>query len=203
MEFNPIWPAWAVPGIPGIRPAFQIHGPPIDVDPIHGGWQRGGVRLPGHKPKWAMVWPRDGKNGSYMGRWKDIITGKGPDMYVGSHRGRGYGWDKPSRGQWSKWANNPAYPGIPLEAWERNTRTTSMPWAQRSSERPYDFLRREYAKPKPYTWTDARWPDEPNGQYKQPAAYRCGHGDWFGINHAWQGGAPLQGWVFPQGAQGH
>jgi len=55
------------------RPAEHVPGD---------GWYQSGERLRRVKLHYAFVWPKDGKRGRKMGRWKDIFANEGPDIHV-------------------------------------------------------------------------------------------------------------------------
>lgn len=114
-----------------------------------------------------FVWPRDGRNSSTWGRWKDVVSGKGPDIFVAR------GGQRPNRNSWARrpWLD-PLLPDDTLPA---------MPWAD--STRPYDFRRRRYKHDDRWTWWDARWERNRLGKERNyPTAYRCRHGDWYQMN---------------------
>ena len=137
----------------------------------------------GKKRRNAWVWPSDGKRKRSWGRWKDILEGKGPDIFVTKHGNR------PSRNQWK---NNfqdetPEDPGF-------NTHI-DMPWAKR--RRPYDFRERRYRWPKgrgDAFWSDATWPSRGADHYKHPLNFRCEHGRWHNMKWSPFGGVPLEGY---------
>ncbi|KAL8715099.1 MAG: hypothetical protein Q9220_001056 [cf. Caloplaca sp. 1 TL-2023] len=111
-----------------------------------------------------MVWPRDKKQkGAHTwGRFKDVLTGRGPDMYVNKQGETG-----PHRTMWSGWGygddkleDNMGYAdnrrGWPLEAWP-----PSGPRQWRHGYRPpgkvYDFNKRKYTMPHDQIWSDVKW----------------------------------------------
>lgn len=188
------WPAWMINPLTGLPPR-NLQG--NEYTP--GRWRASnGSGGPGHLMRWnekplphahgkkrrnAWVWPSDGKHKRSWGRWKDIIEGKGPDIFITKHG------DRPSRNQWK---NNfqdatPEDPGF-------NTHI-DMPWATRT--RPYDFRERRYRRPKgpnDIFWSDATWPSKAADHYKQPINYRCAHGDWFNMTWSPFGGVPMEGY---------
>ena len=68
------------------------------------GWYQGGERLRRVKPHYTFIWPKDGKRGSKMGRWKDIFANEGPDIHVAiSADKRDTLYNRQRRAQWSRW----------------------------------------------------------------------------------------------------
>lgn len=139
------------------------------------GWVQGARRLRKHKNHYALVWPKDGKRGSKMGRLKDILNCKGPDMFVviGGRKGEIHE-DRPTRGRWTRWT--------PDMDEERQDEALAEPWWVRPfrEQRPelrYDFRSRTYRMPRPTTWTNAlyRQPNRPN---EMPYALRDVRGQW-------------------------
>lgn len=119
---------------------------------------------PSSRGRPQFVWPRDGKNGSTWGRWKDIFTGKGPDIFV-TARGQ-----RPTR---ARWANRPT-----MDPFVPDDNVGAMPFIHRRD--PYDFRRRRYRRDDKWTWIDARWDrNRLNRERNYPTAYRCRHGDWY------------------------
>jgi hypothetical protein len=135
------------------------------------------------KRKYSWVWPRDGRESSSFGRLKDILRGKGPDIFVAKHNAQPI---RPS------WTNRPALnPFLPSDT------TQPMPWARRKPHQQYDFRTRKYWRGDQYTWWDARWNhNKVDRERNYPRAYRCRHGDWY-TQH------PMGGMGFEIGADGH
>ena len=115
------------------------------------------------KPNHAFIWPRDQGQGSWR-RWKDLATGKGPDMFIASNPNRPPGAsDGPTRRRWtgfpeaeSNWRN---------KMLDANNHHGSTPWASQRNDRPYyDFAARRYRRrPHDGMWTDVkRYPGAPN-----------------------------------------
>ncbi|MCJ1486523.1 hypothetical protein MMC06_006700 [Schaereria dolodes] len=109
------------------------------------------VHQPSYRSQW--VWPRDKRQtgARTWGRFKDVLTGKGPNIWV-SHRGT----KDPTRPLWSEWRDydNLGYPNR-LEK-ERPGRTDIK-------GRSYDFKSRTYRRPQPGIWSDAKWSYWKNG----------------------------------------
>ncbi|KAL8640396.1 MAG: hypothetical protein Q9228_002683 [Teloschistes exilis] len=116
---------------------------------------------PGKPRKPQVVWPRDKKQkGAHTwDRWKDLISGKGPDMWVGRQGDNG-----PNRQAWSHWGygvdgdefDNLGYrdkrdggPEGP-EGWH-------VWMGTRSAEKKYDFNTRRYEIPHDKMWSDVKW----------------------------------------------
>ena len=165
---------------------------------VPGEWRRtNGAERPGNTLRWniplpphphgkkrrlAWVWPSDGKRKHTWGRWKDVASGEGPDIFVTRHGNR------PSRNQWrNKFLDfTPEDPGF-------NTHR-DMPWAKRPEKEAYDFRERVYRKkkgPGDIFWTDATWPSRGADYYKRPLNFRCERGDWFNLSWAPFGGVVL------------
>ncbi|KAL8951619.1 MAG: hypothetical protein Q9222_002419 [Ikaeria aurantiellina] len=105
-----------------------------------------------------VVWPRDKKQkGAHTwGRFKDVLTGKGPDMYAnkqgdtGPHKtvwsGWGYGWDQ--------LPDNMGY-ADDRDGWPYGPK--HGPLGYRSPGKVYDFRKREYTTPHDRVWSDVKW----------------------------------------------
>lgn len=141
--------------------------PPTDLqDPIYGGpWPRWPPRQRAytwrHDKKRQVVWPRDKKQkGAHSwSRWKDVLTGKGPDMWISRRDSFG-----PHRPVWSGWKSPHFRPLI----WDnlgyryrKDNALEPLPWAKRPSWQKYDFRARKYQRPQPGTWSDVKWNDNP------------------------------------------
>lgn len=110
--------------------------------------------------KLGWIWPKDPRPGNphhWPRRWRlfDVLTGKGPDIYVGrlKHRTTGDGSQSPhtssggpGQGEWSGWDND-----------EWKPRRKPFPWAQRNADERYDFRTREYTIPDDGTWSGVRY----------------------------------------------
>lgn len=137
----------------------------------------------GKKRRLAFVWPSDGKRKHTWGRWKDILSSRGPDIFVTKHG------DRPSRNQWR---NN--FMDWTPEDQGFNTHI-DVPWARRRE--PYDFRERRYRRkehPGDIFWSDATWPRRGADHYKHPLNYRYGHGGWYNMTWAPFGGTVLEGY---------
>lgn len=137
----------------------------------------------GKPPRKAFVWPIDGKRKSTWGRWKDIGSSKGPDIFVTNLGNR------PTRNHWKNRFQD--WDPENDERWEDTLR--AAPWARRSPAKHYNFYSRKYQWDKPgrYTWSDAIWPRHDADQHDFPLSYRCKHDEWYNMRWAPFGGVPL------------
>jgi hypothetical protein len=147
------------------RPAEYAH---------RNGWYQGGERRRGVKPHYHFIWPKDGKNGSKWGRWKDVMTGKGPDIHLTiSADKKDYMNNRQRRSRWSNHMNlDDRGPDGALKC--------QLPWARRNHlDSAYDFHHRKYMRPHEHMWSDALWQDEPNDDFQFPYAWRNIAGEWW------------------------
>ncbi|KAF2398534.1 hypothetical protein EJ06DRAFT_532268 [Trichodelitschia bisporula] len=131
------------------------------------------------KPRPRFVWPRDGKRTSRLGRAKDLLQGRGPDIFISTHG------DRPTRGRWTNRAL--------MDPFLFDNTNDPMPWAKRDPNEQYDFLTRRYRAPQRWTWSDAKWPLKDADRYMHPLAFRCEEGDWFQLRNM----APFPGHFLP------
>ena len=130
-----------------VRPPRQkphlrgIHGP---IPPRHTRERAG-----------QMVWPRDKKRNSW-GRLRDILTGKGPDIWCTRQ-----GSLAPHRPIWSNWR---AQRNDPLHAWDNlgylyENDEGGPHWfgAERPNNVKYDFKKRRYRVPDGEAWSDVKY----------------------------------------------
>ena len=139
------------------------------------GWIQGGRRLRGVKPKYHFVWPKDGKNGSTWGRWKDILHGQGPDIHVTISADKmDYMYNRQRRPRWSEHTNlDDRLPDGSIKHqpfWIGNKRHGGI---------SYDFFTRRYRPTDGDTWADALWQEEPNDQFTYPYAFKDIQGQWY------------------------
>ncbi|OCK85827.1 hypothetical protein K432DRAFT_286107 [Lepidopterella palustris CBS 459.81] len=155
-------------------PVFEpVHLPwerrPAEFIPGHG-WYQGGNRRHGVKPHYAFIWPKDGKRGTTLGRWKDIIHGTGPDIHISiSADKKDHMHNRQRRARWAKWTH--------LDDRGPDGALRDPVWARKPKR--YDFRTRKYCYPCSRTWTDARWGDEPNDHFPFPYAIRDTLGQWW------------------------
>ncbi|KAL8681420.1 MAG: hypothetical protein Q9186_002495 [Xanthomendoza sp. 1 TL-2023] len=115
--------------------------------------------------KRQIVWPRDRKQkGAHTwSRWMDVLSGKGPDMWVGKQ-----GDDGPNRQQWSHWGygvfSNILFDNMGYRDVRNNWPDDPNDWwpGHRSTHKKYDFRTRRYKTPGPRDWSDVKW--TPNGR---------------------------------------
>ena len=110
--------------------------------------------------RWQFVWPND-KHRGIWGRWKDIVTNKGPDIFIAEQ-----GTRQPERPIWSNW-KSPGYPhpdddgprwgtdGKPFRQEEELVGV--FDFQRRDPSMKYDFSTRRYRKPDENTWSDVVW----------------------------------------------
>lgn len=148
----------------------------------------------------AFVWPKDGKNVTSWGRFKDILRNQGPDMYVTFNAEKhDYMHNRPTRATWScqttlddRDVGNVYTFGSKKPA----------PWVKkgilaggREWGKSYDFRTRKFDYPNRYTWSDAVWQTGPwkNKYNPYPEAVRNIYGQWFQDDHYLRqfGGGPV------------
>jgi hypothetical protein len=120
------------------------------------------------------------------GRFKDIIKGQGPDMYLTINADKhDYMKNRPTRAQWSGWKHldDEGLQPYPLNKTPKWTPIDIL--GGRSPGKSYDFRTRKYARPNRYTWTDAVWQPEPrkNKYNRYPEAVRDVRGEWYQNPH--------------------
>lgn len=105
-------------------------------------------------PTLGWIWPKDPRPGNpsrWPRRWRffDVLTNKGPDIYVGvinknNHKTATKTSSKSGDGKGNHWSR-----------WDRELEEddTPIPWARRSAAERYDFRRRKYVIPDQGTWS--------------------------------------------------
>ena len=98
----------------------------------------------------GFIWPRDpypGPRGrswfrNRVSAWHDVLTGKGPDIFIGRLDNLDH---RPSRARWSRWSD--LYPD-----WD----DTSAPpfWGAYRGDKRYNFRTRRYEYPHTEMWSD-------------------------------------------------
>ncbi|KAJ5920578.1 hypothetical protein N7516_011436 [Penicillium verrucosum] len=105
----------------------------------------------------GWIWPKDPRPGNpqhWPRRWRifDVLTSKGPDIYVGridqprTKTRRAYPTG-PTRQGWSRWE----FPNDPEPDY------SPLPWARRPAGERYDFRTRKYHVPDHGTWSDVEY----------------------------------------------
>ncbi|KAF2712323.1 hypothetical protein K504DRAFT_371777 [Pleomassaria siparia CBS 279.74] len=157
------------------NPFFQPVDHPVRHQPAEYfegvGWFQNGHRRHRVKPHKHFIWPKDGQRGSTLGRWKDILQGKGPDIHIALSADKmDYMWNRQRRTRWGRHTNlDDGGPDGSLRY--------ELPWIGRSgTDTCYDFRTRKYGKPNRNMWTDALWPEERNWAY--PYAMKNVKGEW-------------------------
>ncbi|KAL4787067.1 hypothetical protein BJX76DRAFT_354479 [Aspergillus varians] len=148
----------------------------------------------------GYIWPKDPQPGNprRWSRWKrftDVLTGKGPDMYVGrigprtdQHHHREYNSDQHtevvpysgareqrSRTGWWLWEKDHLRDCRILHCTEcyrireKEKRDNILRWARRRPEERYDFRTRRYQVPDEGTWSAVVYCDE--RQHRVPRRY--------------------------------
>ena len=149
------------------------------------GWFQDGRKLRNVKASKAFVWPKDGRNGTSWGRFKDILQNKGPDMYLTLNADKhDYMHNRPTRAQWSGYRY---LDDRGLDIAHPFTSKKHAPWTRtgwlggRTPGQSYDFRTRQYGIPNRGTWTDAVWQPDPrkNKYNRYPEAVRNVYGEWF------------------------
>jgi hypothetical protein len=101
----------------------------------------------------GWIWPKDqrpGKPSHWPRRWRlrDILTNKGPDIYVGViGKNKSSGLGTGSGTNWHRWTNDITNAG------ETDENDTPIPWARRGPGVRYDFRQRKYQFPDLATWS--------------------------------------------------
>ncbi|OQD64863.1 hypothetical protein PENPOL_c007G00622 [Penicillium polonicum] len=109
----------------------------------------------------GWIWPKDPRPGNpqhWPRRWRifDVLTSKGPDIYVGridqpkTNTGRASPQARsgPTREEWSRWEMDPNDP---------ESDYSPVPWARRPAAERYDFRTRKYHVPDHGTWSDVQY----------------------------------------------
>jgi hypothetical protein len=162
---------------------------PAEWCPMRRQWIQDGRILRDVKASKAFVWPKDGKNGTTWGRFKDILTNKGPDIYLTMSADKNDRvHNRPTRGTWSGHRN---LDPLSFESSYRFSSQKNAPWTKkgilggRMPGMSYDFRTRNYQVPHARMWTDAVWQPDPrkNKRNLYPEAIRNIYGEWFQDRH--------------------
>ena len=173
----------------GSRRRYPREQPFIEYNPIHKGWYQGGRRKRGGwRPRHYWTRPNDGKRSGAWGRFKDVLTSEGPDVFITtSGDERTLMRDRPQKHEWSGW---------PLEQARRRDKTwdpdwrlqdempvKEMSWTKTSGRfggAVYNFRTRKYESPASLwltggwgpnnrVWRDAQW--RPNAKRSDASPY--------------------------------
>ncbi|KAH7045939.1 hypothetical protein B0J12DRAFT_537837, partial [Macrophomina phaseolina] len=142
-------------------------------------WVQAGTSANG-KPRYAWVWPKDGKHQNWLGRWKDIMTGHGPDIHVAINVGmRQRKENSATKAQWSRWNDLADSTG------EVEGPKAPLFWAKRGSDQWCDFRKRKYVRPNKRSWTNAKWENATAKCTNKPKAFRDVDGQHWEQQHSW------------------
>ncbi|KAI9933487.1 hypothetical protein ASPWEDRAFT_174649 [Aspergillus wentii DTO 134E9] len=97
------------------------------------------------EPTLGWIWPKDPRPGNpsrWPRRWRlfDVLTNRGPDIYVGRINNSPHTRAQPQTTQWSRWEG------------DGESNDSPFPCGRRGSEK-YDFRRRKYQVPDRGTWS--------------------------------------------------
>lgn len=144
------------------------------IDPNWGGWWPPPLppAQPPGKRKLQVVWPRDKKQkGAHtLGRFWDVLSGKGPDMWVGQR-----GVEGPTRPEWSRWDIGDKWGTYNNLGYRDNRDKVAPPWGpgQAAEHKLYNFKTRRYEAPHPNIWSDVKW--DRKGKYPRYVRNLWGH----------------------------
>ncbi|KAF2828355.1 hypothetical protein CC86DRAFT_192265 [Ophiobolus disseminans] len=150
---------------------------PAEYDPVTKRWFQDDRKLPKLKSSYAFIWPKDGRMDSKLGRFKDILKNRGPDIYLTKNAHRlDYMANRPTRERWGGWTHLDD-----RDSYNSLNSKKFAPWVQhewlggREPGYTYDFRTRKYGVPNRRTWSDAQWPDSKKAKW--PEAIRDVYGD--------------------------
>lgn len=110
--------------------------------------------------RWQFVWPND-KHRGVGGRWKDIFTNKGPDIFIAEQDTR-----QPERPIWSNWKTrghqDPNSDNIRWGNFGKPFRQDEefagvFEFQRRHPDIKYDFATRRYRRPNDDVWSGVEW----------------------------------------------
>lgn len=135
------------------------------------GWvTQDGNRKRIRKPHYHYIWPKDGRNGSKLGRLKDILKGTGPDIHVSISAQKGdYMHNRSRKSIWSVHTN--------LDDRSPDVSFRTVWLGTRRRNEAYDFKTRKYRSRYGEMWTDATW--DQNVRHGYPSAFRDIYGHWY------------------------
>jgi len=188
----------------GPRRRFPREQPFIEYDPINRGWYQSGTRMPSSfRPKYYWTRPCDGKRTGAWGRFKDAITGEGPDVFVTtSGDRRTLMRDRPQKWQWSGWPIDRArywdWLCDPDHRLQDNMEARNASWTHTSSRigAQYNFKTRRYEPPRMFwqtggtgpnnpLWRDAQWRPNAKRSDQVPFNYQTPDEQWWSAVPAW------------------
>lgn len=129
--------------------------------------------------KWQFVWPNDRDRGVW-GRWKDLFTNKGPDIFIAEQN-----TPQPERPIWSNWkTRGHPHPDIDNIRWGNDGKSFRQDeefdgvfgFQRRDPYTKYDFETRRYRRPNDYVWSGVEW-SRTKPQY--PIRRRSANGEWY------------------------
>ena len=134
-------------------------------------------------PRWQFVWPNDKPRGRW-GRWKDIFTNKGPDIFIAEQNTR-----EAELPIWSNWkTRGHQHPDDHEPRWGNNGKPFRQDqelvgvfdFQRRDPDMKYDFATRRYRRPHDNVWTGIER-SRSNPHY--PTWIRDVHGCWIQLGH--------------------
>lgn len=182
----------------GPRRRFPCEQPFIEFDPINRGWYHGGRRMSSKfRPSHYWTRPCDGKRTGGWGRFKDAMTGEGPDVFITtSGDKRTLMRDRPQKWQWSGWPKDlaNAYDGQfdPEHRMQDEILMKNASWTNTSSRMGahYNFRTRQYESPRNFwqtggagpsngVWRDAQWKPNAKRSDTNPYNYQTPDTQWW------------------------
>lgn len=130
----------------------------------------------------GWIWPKDPRPGNpsrWPRRWRlfDVLTNRGPDIYVGKINSRSQSQE---RINWSGWECREGCCCAKADE-------TPFPWARRGASERYDFRRRRYVVPDHGTWCGVEYCDEKldkgRGRKRRVHAIPRRYWDWRGVEY--------------------
>ena len=110
--------------------------------------------------RWQLVWPND-KHRGVWGRWKDIFTNKGPDIFIAEQN-----TPQPERPIWSNWkTRGHQHPDSDNVRWDYGGKSFRQDeelagvfnFQRRGPDTKYDFSSRRYRRPNDNVWSNVEW----------------------------------------------
>jgi hypothetical protein len=181
----------------GPRRSFPREQPFVEFDPTIRRWRQGNRLLSNFRPKHYWTRPNDGKHSGGWGRFKDALTGEGPDVFVTtSGDKRTLMRDRPRKWQWSGWPidNTRQWDAYfdPDHRRQDFMQPREAPWTKKSSRQgaQYNFRTRTYetpfsmwqnsgAGPSNEVWRDAQWKPNAKRSDTNPYSYQTPNQQWW------------------------